>query len=90
MFSIEHVSKIARIKLTEKEKKIFKKDLEDMLSAFGIIDEICVADVDPSFSPLRIKNRMRKDEVKQPKNRDEILSNTKNKENNYFKAPRAV
>lgn len=85
---LEHVSKIARLELTEEEKKKFVKQLEDILKAFKKIDEVNTAKIKPSFHPIEIKNVMREDEVKVWK--WEPLANTKHKEKKYFKGPRIV
>jgi aspartyl-tRNA(Asn)/glutamyl-tRNA(Gln) amidotransferase subunit C len=85
---LEHVSKIARLELTEEEKEKFLKQLEDILEAFKKIDEVDTTKVKPSFHPIEIKNVMREDEVKVWK--WDPLANTKHKEKNYFKGPRIV
>jgi aspartyl-tRNA(Asn)/glutamyl-tRNA(Gln) amidotransferase subunit C len=85
---LEHVSKIARLELTEEEKEKFVKQLEDILKAFKKIDEVDTEKVKPSFHPIEIKNVMREDEVKTWK--WEPLANTKHKEKKYFKGPRIV
>lgn len=85
---LEHVSKIARLELTEEEKEKFVKQLEDILKAFKKIDEVDTTKVKPSFHPIEIKNVMREDEVKTWE--WDPLANTKHKEERYFKGPRIL
>lgn len=85
---MEHVSKIARLELTEEEKEKYTKQLEDVLSAFKKIDEVETKDVPPSFHPIDLSNIWREDEVKEWKWNP--LANTKHKEGKYFIGPRVV
>lgn len=85
---IKRVAKNARLELTEQEIEKFTKQLEDILSAFKKINEVDTAKTEPSFHPQEIKNVMREDKAK--KWEWDPLANTKQKENSYFKGPRAV
>jgi aspartyl-tRNA(Asn)/glutamyl-tRNA(Gln) amidotransferase subunit C len=85
---IKRVAKIARLDLTEEEIKEFTKQIDDVLESFKKLEKIDTKDVNPSFQPLEIKNIWREDEVSEW-NWD-ALSNTENKEDVYFKGPRAV
>lgn len=85
---IEHVAKIARLKLTQAEKDKFTKQLGDILSAFKEIDKVDTEKVEPAFHPQEIKNVFREDKAKEWK--WEPLANTKHKEGKYFKGPRIV
>jgi len=86
--TVKHVSKLARLNLTDKEVRKFTKQIDDILDIFKTLDKIKTKNVKPSFQPLEIKNIWREDK---PKKYDwKPLSNTKNKEKNYFKGPRAV
>lgn len=85
---IRRVARIARIDLREEEIKNFTKQIQEVLNAFRTLNKVDTHDVEPSFQPIRIENVWRKDKVKAWK--WDPLSNTKHKENHYFKGPRAV
>lgn len=87
---VKHVAKIARLELTSKEIKKFQKDLSEILEAFKEIDKINVNKVHPSFQPLPVRDVFREDVVKESLSQEKALSNTKHKENGYFKGPRVV
>lgn len=53
---LTHVSKIARLKLSEEEIKKFVVQLGDVLENFRKIDEVNVTDVPPLIHPIEIKN----------------------------------
>jgi len=85
---VDHVAKIARVNLTEKEVKKFSKQLENILQAFKELDEVDTSGIEPSFHPQELKNVWREDKAKPWK--WEPLDNTKHKEKKYFKGPKIV
>lgn len=88
--TIEKVIKIAKIELTESEKKDYSRDMKNILDAFGSLDEVNVDGVEPAFQPIEIKDRTREDVVEASLSQDEALANSKNKKDGYFKGPRAI
>jgi len=87
---IEHVSKIARLKLSESEKKKFSKELEDILNYFKLIDKVDTKNVEPSFHAIKIKDVFREDNPEQCLNEKEVFKNAKEHEKGFFKSPRVV
>lgn len=57
---VEKISKIARINLSEEEKKRFSKEIENVLEAFSEIDKIN-ANVEPTFHPVESEYELRED-----------------------------
>lgn len=89
--TLEYLSELAKLRLTESEKKIFLRDLNRILEYFNIIDEVEVANVEPAFHVLNVSNVMREDEVGGDSlTQDEALTNAGHKEEGYIKAPRMV
>ena len=86
--TVEKVAKIARLNLTSDEKQRFQKDLNDILSAFKVLDE-AKADEKPSFQPYDIKDVLREDKEEEPLGQ-KALDNTKHKEKGFIKGPRVV
>ena len=85
---IRHVARIARLELTDKEIEEFTKQIDDVLEAFKSLEKVDTKNIDPSFQPLEIKNVWGEDV---PKDWEwDPLSNTDNKEGDYFKGPRSV
>ncbi len=85
---IRHVAEIARLDLTDEEVKEFTKQIDDVLEAFRKIEEVDTEEIETSFQPLEIKNVWRKDETCEWD--WDPLGNAENKEDDYFKGPRAV
>lgn len=84
-----HIANLAKIEISEEEVEKFRKDFQDILGYFNILDEV-EEDVEPSFQVLPLTNVFRKDEVKESLPREEILKNAKHVEDGYIKGPRVV
>ena len=87
---IEHVAEVARLKLSEKEKKQFVKELKEILDSFSKLDEVDTKGIGISLQPVELKNSLREDKEEKCLNQKEALSLTENKKDGYFKGPRAV
>ncbi len=85
-----HVSKLARINLSEQETEKFEKDLTAILEAFESLDSVDTEGVKPSFHPIDVRNGMREDVESRTCTPEELLESSKEKEDNYIKGPRVV
>lgn len=88
--TVEHVARIARLDLTEKEAEQMEKDLNNILAAFKDLDRAPVNKVEPSFQPLPVTDVLREDVIEKCFTPEEALGNTKHRERGFFKGPRAV
>ena len=89
---IRKVAQNARLNLTEEELAKFVPQIKEIiLDSFNKLDEISAIEL-PSFQPVEMGNRFRKDEVKASFTLDEALSNAsvKLRENGYFKGPKVL
>ncbi len=87
---ISKVAKNARLSLTDEEIKEFIPQFKEILESFKELNKINTEKIKPSFQPIEIKNVLREDTPKPCISTEIILNNTKHKENNYFKGPRAL
>ena len=87
---VEKVAGIARIHLTDSEKKKFERDMKSILEAFGSLDRAKTDGVEPAFQPIPVKDVLREDVIEPCLTQEEALSNTKHKENGFFKGPKVV
>ncbi len=88
--TVKKVARIARLDLTDKEIEKFQKDMNDILDTFKELDKVDTNNIEPSFHSVELKDSMRDDKIEECLINEAALSNTKNKENGYFKGPRAV
>ena len=86
---LAHLENLANIKLTEEEKAIIKKDLNDILNYVEMLKEVDVENVEPLYSPISeyLKNVFHKDEVKNFENAQKIRDNFPDKKDNLLKVP---
>lgn len=84
------VARIARLALSASELKQAQSDLNEIISAFKIMDEVDTKGVEPSFHPQPVENVMRDDKIESPLGQEKGLAQTKHKHEGYFKGPRVV
>jgi len=61
---VEHIAKLARLGLTEKEIEKFQKELSPILDYIEKLKEVDVSGTEPTSHPLKIENVMREDKEK--------------------------
>ncbi len=87
---VERIARIARLRLEKKDKEKYAEELGSVLKNFEIIKEANVENLEPAFQPIDIKNVMRSDKATESIPREDVLSNTRNKEAGYFKGPKTI
>ena len=87
---IQRVAKVARLNLTESEIKEFLPQLKEILDNFEAIKSAPTENIHPSFQPIEIKNVTRDDTIGNCLSQKDALKNTKHKQDDYFKGPKAL
>lgn len=87
---IEHVAKVARLKLTSREIDEFLPQLKEILSAFSEIDRVDTEGTEPSFHSVRLNADAREDIPAEPLPNIIALENVKSKKEGYIKGPRVI
>ncbi len=85
---IKKVAKNARIDVEEQEVEELKKDFKSILNMFETLEDIETENVEPSFHPIDVEPKTRKDSTKETLDKKEVFQNTSNEEDNYFKGPK--
>ncbi|MFX0023507.1 MAG: Asp-tRNA(Asn)/Glu-tRNA(Gln) amidotransferase subunit GatC [Candidatus Hermodarchaeota archaeon] len=89
--TINHISKLALIDLSEEEKEKLSKELGDILDYFKKLNELDTSNVKPTTHPIDgLKNVFREDVPWESLSNEEALKNAKHKKDGYFKAPRIL
>ncbi len=84
------IARLSRIKINESESADIQKDLNRIVEFVKKLGEIDIDGVDEfNFGITNIKD-MRKDSVTIHDNTDDILKNTKNKNQDFFTVPKIV
>ncbi|KPJ71548.1 glutamyl-tRNA amidotransferase [Parcubacteria bacterium DG_74_3] len=85
---VEHIAKLARLGLTEKELEKMKRELSKILDYFEQLKEIDVSRVEPATHSVKVENVMREDEerLKKPKDQNKkLLDLVPERKDNYLK-----
>ncbi|MFX1302157.1 MAG: Asp-tRNA(Asn)/Glu-tRNA(Gln) amidotransferase subunit GatC [Promethearchaeota archaeon] len=89
--TIDHISKLALLDLSDEEKDKLSKELGDILNYFKKLEDIDTGNVKPMTHPIEgLKNVFREDEPWESLSNEEALKNAKHTKNGYFKAPRIL
>ena len=89
--TIEYVSKLALLDLTEEEKEKFSEQLGDIISYFKKLNDLDTSNVKPTTHPINgLKNVYREDIPWKSLSNEEALKNAQHKKDGFFKAPRIL
>ena len=87
---ILRIAKLAYLNIKDEEIEEYAKNLQDILEFAKIIDNVDTENVKESIGTLEISNVFRKDEIKEFEDKDSLLQNAPEKENNMFKIPKVI
>lgn len=88
--TIEHIAKLARLKVSPEEATEYGEQLTKVLAHFQQISKINTENVDPLVTPTEIEFYLREDEAKASMQTEELLKNAPEKAGNLFKVPPVV
>jgi aspartyl-tRNA(Asn)/glutamyl-tRNA(Gln) amidotransferase subunit C len=87
---VEHVAKLARLRLSDEEKETFRRQLSDVLEHARVISEVDTEDIPPTSHTLPLVNVFREDEVRPSLPVEEVTRNAPWAEGGAFKVPRII
>lgn len=87
---IEKVARLARLELSEEEKRTFGKQLEQILDYMEQLNRLDTTGVEPTSHAIPMVNVFREDEVKPSLPKERILEISPDQENGHFKVPRII
>ena len=89
--TLEHISKLALLDLSDKEKNKLAKELGDILNYFKKLNDLDTTEVKPMTHPIEgLKNVFREDIPWKSLSNEEALKNAKHTKDGYFKASRVL
>ena len=87
---VAHVARLARLDLTDEELDRFAGQLAAVLDHAGDVASLDTAGVEPTAHPLPLANVLRDDEVAPSLDRDEVLAQAPEAEDDRFRVPRIL
>ncbi|MFO8020685.1 MAG: Asp-tRNA(Asn)/Glu-tRNA(Gln) amidotransferase subunit GatC [Promethearchaeia archaeon] len=89
--SIDHISKLALLDLSDDEKEQYASQLNDILDYFTKLEDLDTTDVEPTTHTIEdLNNQFRKDKPWKSLSSKEALKNADEKKDGYIKAPRIL
>lgn len=87
---VEHVARLARLGLNDKEKELFSKQLGDILSYAENLNKLEIKDIPGTSHAIPLKNVLREDIAVKFEDVESILANAPEVEDHMFKVPRIM
>ncbi len=87
---VEYVARLARMRLTEEEKKLFSKQMEDIFSYLDKLNELDTTGVEPTSHVIDRKNVFREDQAKPSLPKEEILAGAPDASDECFIVPKII
>jgi aspartyl-tRNA(Asn)/glutamyl-tRNA(Gln) amidotransferase subunit C len=85
---IDHVAKLARLELGERERERLRAQLGAILEHAAKVGEVATADVPPTAYAIPRVNVLRPDERAPSLSVEDVLANAPEREDDRFKVPR--
>lgn len=87
---IDYVGILAKLELSEDEKKEARKDMERMLDYIDMLNQLDTKDVEPMSHIFAINNVFREDVVTNGDDKDNMLKNAPECKEGGYKVPKTV
>lgn len=88
--TIEYVGILAKLELSEAEKKAAMEDMSRMLDYIDKLNELDTVGVEPMSHVFPVSNVFREDVVTNGDERDQTLANAPDSKDGAFKVPKTV
>ena len=87
---ILHIAKLASLKIKDEEIEEYRKNLQDILNFAKTIDNVNTDNLEETNGASTNVNFLREDEVKEFDDKESLMQNAPDKENNMFKIPKVL
>lgn len=80
-----HISRLARLGLSEEEVDRLSRQLSQILESFEVLQEVDTEGVPPTAQPNMLCNVLKEDKTKPSLPQDEVLANAPQKDGEFFR-----
>ena len=87
---IKRISYLAKLKLPEKKEEFYANSLKDIIKWVDNLKKIDTKDVEPLHNVTEKTISIRNDDISKKNSVDEILKNSPDRAQNFFKVPKVV
>ncbi len=88
--SIEHLSGLARLSLSEEEKALYEGQLNSILSYVEKLNELDTSGVEPTSHVISLHNVDREDAPRPSLTREEALMNAPDSTDRFYRVPKII
>ena len=88
--TVINVSKLSKLKLTDKEIEIFSKQMADILTFIERLNELDTESVEPFYELIKQPTPLREDIPTESLSQEDALKNAPQKDDGFFVVPRVV
>ena len=85
-----HIAKLAALNIKDDEVEEYRKNLQDILNFAEIVNKVDTEGVSETIGSTDNVNVFREDEIKDFKDKDLLLANAPEKQNNMFNIPKVI
>jgi aspartyl-tRNA(Asn)/glutamyl-tRNA(Gln) amidotransferase subunit C len=87
---VKHVARLARLSVSEEEIEVFSRQLSEILTYIGKLNELETSNIEPTSHVLDIKNVFREDRITPSLSREEALAGAPEQEDGFFRVPKII
>ena len=87
---ILHIAKLAALNIREDEIEEYRKNLQDILNFANIVNSVDTDNVSETIGSTNNVNMFREDEIKEFGDKEALLQNAPEKQNNMFSIPKVI
>ena len=88
--SIEHLSRLARLSLSEEEKGLFGSQIDGILTYMEKLNELDTGSVGPTSHVISISNVTRADIAGESLKREDALANAPDHTDKFYRVPKII
>jgi aspartyl-tRNA(Asn)/glutamyl-tRNA(Gln) amidotransferase subunit C len=88
--SIEHLSKLARLSLSEDEKRLYESQLSGILDFMETLNGLDTKDIEPTSHVVSLDNVEREDAPRPCLEREEALMNAPDRTEKFYRVPKII
>jgi len=88
--AVEHVAKLAKLKLSETEKAAYAEQLNIILGYMDKLNQLDTTHIKPTSHVVEMQNVFRKDTLKPSITVDNALQNAPDKKDGFFRVPKII
>ncbi len=87
---ILHIANLASLNIKEEEIEQYRGNLEEILQFAEVVNQVDVENLKETIGEQNRCNVFRKDEIHEFENKEQIMANAPEEEQNMFKVPKVV